>query len=255
MSIIDQPSKLVLHIFPNRPEMGNAAAQAVAKTLRELFVEKAEVNMVFAAAPSQNEFLQALIEIKNLKWDRVNAFHMDEYIGLTEEAPQRFGNFLERHLFSKLPFKSVNYLNGNATDMDSEIQRYSALLDKNSIDIVCLGIGENGHLAFNDPPVADFNDPFAVKKVELEQACRQQQVNDGCFKELDEVPKYALTLTIPALLKGKSLFVIAPGQQKADAVYNTLNQELSTQYPSTILRTHSNVTLFLDVDSSNLLTQ
>ena len=236
-------SNLDVRIFENRALMGKSAAVVVAEKLRELLLEKAEINVVFAAAPSQNEFLAALIQ-QDVNWERVNAFHMDEYIGLDKDAPQGFGNFLKDRLFGKLPFKSINYLK----DLD-----YANLLTQFPVDVVCMGIGENGHIAFNDPPVANFNDPEIVKVVELDLVCRQQQVNDGCFTTLDEVPTHALTLTIPALMSAKFIYVMVPGKAKAEAVFNTLNKPVVEAFPSTILTTHSNVLLFLDPDSSKLI--
>lgn len=252
MSEITYTNTPEIKVFTSRELMGLAAAAQVASKLRELLKDKKEVNVVFAAAPSQHEFLAALVQ-QPLDWNRVNGFHMDEYIGLDGEAPQGFGNFLKERLFAKLPFRTVNYLNGNQADTANECKRYTKLLADFPIDIVCMGIGENGHIAFNDPPVADFNDPEMVKVVELELACRQQQVNDGCFTTLQEVPLYALTLTIPALVKADFLYVIVPGELKAAAVFNTLNQPVTEAHPSTILRTHHDAVLFLDQDSSKLL--
>jgi len=243
---------LEIKAFETRQLMGESAATAIAAKINALLKIKPEVNIIFAAAPSQNEFLLALIN-KDIEWNRINAFHMDEYIGLHPDAPQAFGNFLKDRIFSKLPFKSINYLNGNANDIDAECNRYKKLLSQYPTDIVCLGIGENGHLAFNDPPVADFNDPKMVKQVKLDEACRQQQVNDGCFKSIDEVPTHALTLTIPALMSAGYLSVVVPGPAKAQAVYNTLHQPIAELYPSTILRRHTNAVLYLDKDSDGLL--
>ncbi|MGC4232796.1 MAG: glucosamine-6-phosphate deaminase [Niabella sp.] len=238
--------------YATRADMGAAAAVVVAQKIRQLLKEQESVNIVFAAAPSQNEFL-ASFQLHNIEWDRINAFHMDEYVGLSANAPQGFGTFLKERLFSKVPFRSVHYLNGNAPDLDAECSRYTQLLNKYPVDIVCLGIGENGHLAFNDPPVADFEDPKTVKVVELDNICRQQQVNDGCFKLLEQVPEKALTLTIPALIRGKYLYCIVPSALKAQAIYNTFYKEVGVLYPSTILRTHPNVSLFLDWQSSKML--
>ncbi len=232
--------------------MGESAATAVVAKINALLKVQREVNIIFAAAPSQNEFLAAFIT-KDVEWNHINAFHMDEYIGLHPDAPQAFGNFLMDRIFSKLPFKSINYLNGNAADIDKECNRYQNLLTQYPPDIVCLGIGENGHLAFNDPPVADFNDPKLVKQVELDLACRQQQVNDGCFQSLEEVPTHALTLTIPSLLSATYLSVVVPGPAKAQAVYNTLNANIDELNPATILRTHTNTVLYLDKASSALI--
>jgi glucosamine-6-phosphate deaminase len=243
---------LKIKVFDTRQLMGESAAETVAAKIIALLTVQTEVNIIFAAAPSQNEFLVALIA-KDIAWDKINAFHMDEYIGLSADAPQAFGNFLRERIFSKFPFKSVNYLNGNATDIDKECSRYQTLLAQYPTDIVCLGIGENGHLAFNDPPVADFNDPKTVKQVELDEACRQQQVNDGCFNTIDEVPTHALTLTIPALMKAAYLSVVVPGTAKAQAVYNTLNADINKLNPATILRRHGDAVLYLDKASSALI--
>src|SRR5699024_8710193 len=158
-----------------------------------------EVNIIFAAAPSQDEFLYFLAEEKNIEWPRVNAFHMDEYLGLDKNHPARFGNFLKERIFDKVSFKSIFYLNKDGYEPDEEIRRYAALLQKYPPDVVCMGIGENAHIAFNDPHVADFKDPVLVKKVQLEEASRMQQVHDECFDLLAEVPEMAVTLTVPML--------------------------------------------------------
>lgn len=244
---------LTVKIFPSREKMGKEAAKDVSETIGKLLEAKDEINMIFAAAPSQNDFTKELLSDKFIKWERINAFHMDEYIGLSKDAPQGFGNFLKEKLFAHLPFKSVHYLNGTAADAEQECKRYSSLLMQYPVDIVCLGIGENGHIAFNDPPVADFRDAEIVKVVELEQACRQQQVNDKCFASIDLVPRKALTVTIPALLKAKYMFCIVPSALKAPAVYKTLKGEISEKCPATILRTKKDAVLYLDEDSASLL--
>lgn len=242
--------KLHVMVYPDRAASGAAAADAIAAEVRDLLKEKAEVNIIFAAAPSQNDVLREL-KGKDLEWNRINAFHMDEYVGLPSGAPQSFGKFLSDALFSHLPFKSVHLINGNAEDISAECSRYAGLLAEYPADIVILGIGENGHIAFNDPPVADFHDPLMVKEVELDHTCRQQQVNDGCFASLDEVPTHAITLTIPALMRGKSLHCVVPGPTKIDAVDNTIHREVREQYPSTILRKHPRAALYLDEVSAS----
>lgn len=242
-------------IHDSRLAMGEAAATTAIQILRTLLEIKPAVNMIFAAAPSQNEFLEVLIQHQGIDWGRVNAFHMDEYVGLPENTPQRFGNFLKERLFARLPFRSINYLNGNAVDPQEECLRYTRLLRQHPTDIVCMGIGENCHIAFNDPHVADFNDPLVVKVVDLDDACRQQQVNDGCFGTLREVPTQAITLTVPALLRAPHIFCMVPGPTKAGAVWHTLHEEIIPSYPSTILRKHPNAILFLDQESAYLLQQ
>lgn len=252
MNIDFNVDNLSVKIYNNRVEMGVAAASDVIARIKELLAKQKFVNVIFAAAPSQNEFLAELRE-NTLEWNRVRAFHMDEYIGLDGNAPQRFGNFLDENIFGKLPFLAIHYLNGSAKDEVEECNRYNGLLKIYPVDIVCMGIGENGHMAFNDPPVADFKDPQLVKVVELEAACRQQQVNDGCFASIDEVPVKAITLTIPALMAAKFIFCMVPGATKATAVYNTLNMEIIEQYPATVIRTHANAALYLDELSASKL--
>jgi glucosamine-6-phosphate deaminase len=246
---IKQIEKLKVKIAENRAVMGKYAAEEVANRIKVLLNGKEEIRMVFAAAPSQNEFLSEFVKM-NLEWDRIVAFHMDEYLGLNDDAEQLFSRYLTNNIFSKVNFKKVNLLKSNAKDPKKECNRYSSLLSEKPIDIVCMGIGENGHIAFNDPPVADFNDEEKVKIVELDAECRQQQVNDGCFSTFDQVPKTAITLTVPMLLSASHLSIVVPGERKANAVYKTLYSEISTSCPSTILRKHSNAILYLDTDSA-----
>lgn len=244
---------LSVNIYDTRSEMGKAAASDIKACILSLLKTKDTINMIFAAAPSQNEVLFALATDKEIPWNRVNAFHMDEYIGLSADAPQGFGNFLKSHIFGLADFKSVSYIDVTATDADAECERYTELLKKYPTDIVVMGIGENGHIAFNDPPVADFNDQKAVKPVILDEICRNQQVNDGCFASIDEVPKTAITLTVPTLFAGKHLFCIVPAKTKANAVYSTLCGEISEKCPASILRKHESALLYLDSDSASLL--
>jgi len=245
-----QIEKLVFNIYDNRGLMGEAAAKMVCEKINRLLEKQEFVNMIFAAAPSQNEFLAALCQDTSVNWKRVNAFHMDEYMGLPKDAPQAFGSFLKKKIFDRLPFGSINYLDGSVADTDAECNRYAKLLSRFPPDIVCMGIGENGHIAFNDPHAADFNDPATVKMVTLDLACIQQQVNDGCFDKLDQVPTRALTLTIPALMAGRYIYCVVPGEKKANAVYNTLHKNIIEEYPSSILRAHPHAILFLDKESS-----
>ena len=244
--------KLNVKIYETRLQMGASAAHAVADRIEELLLKQDFVNMIFAAAPSQNEFLSSLCN-QPVQWNRVNAFHMDEYVGLDENAPQRFGLFLEERIFDKVPFHEVHYLNGNNEDIDAECERYSQLLQQHPADIVCMGIGENAHVAFNDPHDADFNDPLMVKLVTLDEASRRQQVHDECFARLEDVPESAITLTVPSLLHAKSIFCIVPGNNKAQAVYHSINSKVSETFPSTALREHSNAILYLDKDSATRL--
>ena len=244
---------LKVNVYSSRSEMGAAAAADVKSAILRALSEKETINMIFAAAPSQNEVLANLANDKEIPWGRVNAFHMDEYIGLDKDAPQGFGNFLRDHIFGIAPFKSVNYIRIDAPDADEECARYSKLLGENPVDIVVLGIGENGHIAFNDPPFAEFSDTKLVKSVKLDEVCRNQQVNDGCFAKIDDVPTHALTLTVPALMSGKELYCIVPAKTKAKAVYETINGAITESCPASVLRTHKCATLYLDNDSSSML--
>ena len=248
-----QRDLLTVNIFETRADMGQAAAQDIKACMLSLLDTRETINMIFAAAPSQNEVLAALVADTDIPWNRVNAFHMDEYVGLSPDAPQGFGFFLKAHIFGLVPFRSIHYINISATDAEAECARYSALLQQYPTDIVVMGIGENGHIAFNDPPVADFNDPLAVKPVVLDDVCRNQQVHDGCFSHIDDVPQRAMTLTVPTLFAGKHLFCIVPAKTKAPAVYATLYGEISEKCPATILRRHQSAFLYLDGDSSSLL--
>ncbi len=241
--------ELEVFVVKDRKALGDYAAKRTAERIKQIASEKADVNIIFAAAPSQNEFLGCLLTDVNIPWGRINAFHMDEYLGLPDDAPQSFGNFLNEKIFSHVPFKSVNLINGHTADVEHECIRYKNLLQKFPPDIVCMGIGENTHLAFNDPPVANFSDPETIKKVTLDEDCRQQQVNDGCFESLNDVPHYALTLTIPALMQAPYIFCMVPGKLKARAIDHTLSEAVSERYPSTILRAHKNAILFVDQES------
>ncbi|MCK3683872.1 glucosamine-6-phosphate deaminase [Maribellus sp. YY47] len=250
-----QKDSLSVKIYSTRREMGESAAFMVAETICTLLDERERISMIFAAAPSQNEFLEALIAQPGIDWQRVIAFHMDEYIGLPADAPQGFGNFLKERIFDKVPFHEVHYLNGLADDPQQECVRYTELLNGFQPDIVCMGIGENTHIAFNDPHVANFNDPETVKVVDLDLSCRQQQVNDGCFTAIEEVPTHALTLTVPTLMRPASVFCMVPGLTKAWAVQKTLTQTVDQNYPSTALRQHPKAILFLDGESASLLNE
>ena len=244
---------LNVKVFDTRLALGREAARETGSKIKELLQYNADINMIFAAAPSQNEFLEALSGDTSIIWNRINAFHMDEYIGLEADTPQRFASFLHEKIFARVAFKSINYLDGNTEDILAECRRYSGLLQRYPPHIVCMGIGENGHIAFNDPHEANFHDPDLVKVVELDEKCRMQQVHDGCFNHIDAVPMRAITLTIPALMAGKFIYCAVPAATKAEAVFSVVTSEISEACPASILRNHSNATLFLDLDSGKKL--
>lgn len=239
-------------VYENREKMGAAAAEAVGNHIKKLLAEKATVNIILASAPSQNDLFSSLKRIPGIDWSRVNAFHMDEYIGLGADSPQSFSYYLKKHFFDVIKPREFFCLNGLA-DPEEEAKRYSQLLAEYPADICCLGIGENGHLAFNDPHVADFNDPVAVKTVSIDDTSRMQQVHDGAFARVEDVPRLALTLTLPALLKAQFVTAVVPGPTKAKAVARTLNGPIDEECPATILRRHPNAILYLDPDSASLL--
>jgi glucosamine-6-phosphate deaminase len=234
----------------SRTELGEMAARAIGTSLRARLAAKDSVRMIFAAAPSQSETLSALLHEPDIDWRRVTAFHMDEYIDLPAEAPQRFATWLRRAFFDHLPLAKV-YLIQPGDDPAAISRAYASALAEAPIDLVLLGIGTNGHLAFNDPP-ADLHDPQPVKIVELDAMCREQQVLDGCFAALDEVPRKAITLTVPTLLAGRELFCSVPGRHKAAAVKAMLKSPISGDCPATVLRTHPHCVVYLDPESGSL---
>lgn len=244
---------LTVKIYDTRIDMGRNAAADAAGAIIKMLAEKEEISMLFAAAPSQYELYIGLREIEGIDWSRINAFHMDEYIGLPADAPQCFGNYLVDNLFRFLPFKSINLIKADCEDPDEECRRYSGLISEKPIDIVCLGIGENGHIAFNDPHEAKFNDDKAVKIVELDEICRMQQVNDGCFPDLSSVPKQAMTLTIPTLIAPKHLFCVVPAKTKAKALKETIYGEINEKCPATGMRLNHNTVIYCDADSASMI--
>ena len=256
MNVLEQKEfkkgELLTRVCDNRQALGEDAAYAAAQTIWQLLTQKEEINVLFAAAPSQNEFLTAL-QKHDLPWQRIHALHMDEYVGLKADAPQRFGNFLKEHIFAALPFKSVNYIFKEGATPEVICDEYEQHLLKHPLDIVFMGIGENGHIAFNDPHVARFDDPRQVKVVSLDEVCRMQQVHDGCFGSLDEVPQQAITITIPVMMKAAHIFCMVPGKPKANAVKETLYGPVNTGCPASILRTHPQAILYCDLDSASLL--
>lgn len=239
-------------IFASKEEVGKAAAIAVAEKLDAAISEKGLANLILATGASQFQFLENL-QKQAIDWKKITVFHLDEYKGMPVTHPASFRKYLKERILDKVQPKQVHYLNGDAPDAEAEVLRYENLLKEHPIDIACIGIGENGHIAFNDPPVADFNDPKLVKVVELDEACRKQQLGEGWFPTFDDVPTHALTLTIPAIMGCKHISCVVPDGRKAEAVYNTLNTEISTACPATILRTHPDTVLYLDSESASKL--
>src|ERR1700751_6043146 len=239
---------LSIYVGSSRADMGERAARDVADEVRRRLAKQGGVRMIFAAGPSQGEILASLAGQLGIDWQRVTAFHMDEYIDLPEDSPQRFGLWLRERIFNKVPFGKVLLIETNG-DVDAAAASYAAKLAEAPIDIVCLGIGVNGHLAFNDPP-ASFSDPESIKVVHMDAICRRQQVDDGCFASIDEVPRSALTVTIPLLMAADRLFCCVPGPRKRNAVRRTLRDAIGPDWPATALRLHPDCSLYLDPDSA-----
>ena len=246
-----QTDRLTTEIYDSRSAMGAAAAARAAWAIRETLKTREFANVIFAAAPSQNETLEYLLK-EDIDFSRINAFHMDEYMGLSADAPQSFASYLTEHIFGKAPFRSVHLIPAQLP-LEEVCATYTQLLLDFPTDVVCMGIGENGHIAFNDPGVADFNDPEVIKVAELDLVCRTQQVHDGCFPTLDDVPTHALTLTCPTLMGAKYQFCVVPTTNKANAVKRMLTGEIDDECPATCLRRAEHATLYLDADSASLL--
>jgi glucosamine-6-phosphate deaminase len=238
---------LNVEIHTDRAALGLAAARAIAASFQT------PLAAIFAAAPSQSETLAALAAHKEIDWTAVRAFHLDEYAGATPDSPHSFRRFLVENLFSKVKIGRFDGLRAESPDLAAECARYAAALAKDPPAVALLGIGENGHLAFNDPPAARFDDPAAVRLVDLTESCRQQQVHDKTFPSLDDVPLQALSVTISRIMQVPALFVMVPGIRKAAAVRDSLQGPVSEDCPASILSTHPNARLFLDTESASLL--
>jgi glucosamine-6-phosphate deaminase len=236
-----------------RDDLGNAAGADIAESMRTRLQTQSHLRVIFAAAPSQREMLRTLVAQEGIDWSRVTAFHMDEYIGLSDDAPQGFGLWLREAIFDRVPIKHVHLIRPK-NDLEATCREYADKLMEAPIDLVLLGIGANGHLAFNDPP-ADFDDPDLVKVVTLDNICRRQQVDDGCFSSFADVPRRAISLTVPMLLRGDRMFCCVSGANKRDAVRSMLHDPISGNCPATALRKHPRCTIYLDRDSSSGLVE
>jgi glucosamine-6-phosphate deaminase len=241
---------LRVEVHPDRDRMGQAAARAVCAHVRRLVERDRRATVIFASAPSQNEFLAALRADPDVPWAKITAFHLDEYVGIDAAHPASFRRFLKDRLFDHVPVHAFHGLDGRAADLAAECERYAGLLQEEPPGLAVLGVGENGHLAFIDPSRCDFGDPADVRVVELDEACREQQVHDGAFASVDQVPRFALSLTVPFLLRVPRAVAIVPGPAKREAVRAALEGPVTTACPASILRRHRNVTLFLDEDSA-----
>lgn len=245
--------KLVVEIHPSAKSMGEAAALAAADAMRKLGATQESLGVIFATGASQLDTLQALTSLDGIPWDRVQGVHLDEYVGLPPEHFASFRRYLREKLAQKVGMKEFHEIDGSAADPYRVCRDYAEVLRATHPQLCLLGIGENGHLAFMDPAVADFNDPQDMKVVTLDADCRAQQVAEGWFNNPEEVPDRAISMTIPAILRVPKLIVSVPGARKAAIIRRTLEDAVSTSCPATILRNHPDVTVYLDGESASEL--
>ena len=245
--------QLRVRIFPDQLSLAASAARDAAAILKKTIQERGEANFMVATGNAALQFMAALRQDKSVDWSKISLFHLDEYKGIAATHPASFRLFIRKNLADWVKAKAAYYLEGDAPDTQAEVRRYAELIRTHPIDLCHCGIGENGHLAFNDPPVADFNDPVLVKIVELDRACRQQQVGEGHFPTMADVPTHALSVTIPGLLAAKHVICVVPEKRKATAIYDTLYGPLATSCPASILRRQANAVLYLDRDSGGML--
>lgn len=240
-------------VSPSKLDMGEAAAQHGAAILREVVQRRGRARIIVGTGPSQQETIAALAAAPDVDWTKVEIFHMDEYVAMPASHPASFRRWLKTHLADRVNALRVNYLDGAERDLDGECLRYADLLRAEPIDIAFLGFGENGHIAFNDPHVADFHDPLIVKRVELDDRCRMQQVGEGHFPDLSHVPKEAVTITCPALMDARHLICSVPDRRKAEAVRNALKGPVDETCPASLIRRHASAWVFLDEAAASLL--
>lgn len=245
-----QFDKLPVSVYANNAEMGRAAALDAREILRSALSERKEANIIIATGNSQLSFLHALRELDGIEWDRVNVFHMDEYLGIDPTHPASFPLFLREHILDAVQPGNFYPVPSQPESVERACADYAELLRSHPADLVALGFGENGHLAFNDPPFAEFDDPTWVKVIKLDERSRQQQVGEGHFPTLDDVPTHAITLTIPALLAPRRILAIVPEARKAEAVRTCLTEPISEERPGSILRQMDHAQLYLDPDSA-----
>ncbi len=248
-----QVGTLKVEVHPTSEEAGAAAARLAARTLVALGESYYLIGVIFATGASQMETLEHLTSFADLPWGRVRGFHMDEYVGISDDHPASFRRYLRERLTSKVQMREFFEIDGSAPNSERTGREYAGKLRAANPQLCFVGIGENGHLAFNDPPVADFADAVDVKTVELDAGCRQQQVAEGWFSTVEQVPEYAITLTIPALFRVPKLIVSVPGSRKAQIVRRVFREQITTKCPATILRTHPDATVFLDAESAHEL--
>jgi glucosamine-6-phosphate deaminase len=244
---------LNVHVHESGAALGRAASDFAAAELDFVIRKHGSANLILATGASQFAFLDAFKKDRSVDWPKITVFHLDEYRGMSERHPASFRKYLRERILDGVRPAAVHFLEGDAGDAEAETVRYEALLKGHPVHVACIGIGENGHIAFNDPAVADFQDPRLVKVVDLDAACRRQQLGEGWFRTFDEVPAQALSLTIPAIMNSRAIGCAVPDRRKAEAVRNALVGPIHTACPASILRRHPNAHLFLDLESASLI--
>ena len=243
---------MVINISPNPEELGKVAGAAAAELIRKAISENGSANIILATGTSQFQTLNQLVSEPGIDWSKVVMFHLDEYIGLSITHPASFRKYLRERFISKVPALKAAYLINGETDPKEECQRLGQLISKHPVDVALVGIGENGHLAFNDPP-ADFETEQPYLVVELDEPCRKQQLGEGWFKSIEEVPRQAISMSVKQIMKSEHIVCSVPDERKATAVKNTLEQKVSNLYPASILQCHPDCTLYLDKASASQL--
>jgi glucosamine-6-phosphate deaminase len=245
---------MLLKVFGDRTTLGRAAADQAAAAIRSALAQRGRARIIAATAASQREFLDALTSAKGIDWTKVEAFHLDEYIGLPISHPGSFRKMLLEQLIRKTGINRYHLLDGDAADPAEVVREVGHDLASAPVDVAFLGIGENGHLAFNDPP-ADFETEQPYIIVSLDEACRQQQVGEAWFADISQVPKHAISMSVRQILKAREVLAVVPGRQKAKAVKACFAGEITPMAPASILRQHANATVYLDKDSASLLSR
>ena len=246
-----QADALAVRVFADEAQLAADAAQMATQHLQDTLAAQGSAAVILASANSQIQFVEALLRLGGVDWSRVTLFHMDEYLGLEATHPASFRRFMRERVADRVQPRAFHYIAGDAMEPLAECDRYASLLRAQPIDLCCLGIGENGHIAFNDPPVADFADPRVIKLVKLDEACRRQQVGEGHYPNLSAVPQYAFTLTVPTLCAAKQMLCIVPEKRKAEAVRQALRGPVAATCPASFLRRQAHCTLFLDAESAS----
>jgi glucosamine-6-phosphate deaminase len=242
-------------VFDSVDALATAAAKRASEIITAAIESKGTARVVVATGNSQLAFIEKLVRQPGIDWPRVTLFHMDEYVGLSDTHPASFRLWIRTRVAEQVPAKETHYIHGDAADLDAEIKRYSDLLNAAPLDLAFVGIGENGHIAFNDPHLADFHDPATVKCVQLDEACKRQQTGEGHFSGIDAVPDEAVSVTCPGLFRAEAWITVVPDRRKAVAVRNAIEGPITTECPASIIQTHPNATIFLDLESASLLNE